>query len=271
MSTLAPARHILIVEEDHQLGDMLADMLQMEGYQTDRAATLKAALSKINEQLYDFVLTDLLTHTPPPRDGRAYLNTVQQLRQQCHPVPVGILTGWSVDLNAAERAGFAFAFQKPYDIDAVLRRIADHLNAPFTPEQQQQAQILRSYLHAFSLGNEEMLRALCTPSACYYPLTRNPLTSAREIIGVEAYLAYVQQVHWRLPDLRIEHVIIFQHRGRLIARYMLSWQGPGDQCPRITGSVQCRFLGERISHIGEALPPARLREFLEPLVPCTGA
>lgn len=271
MSTLAPARHILIVEEDHQLGHLLADLLQLEGYQTEVATSLTEALSNIDGQLYDFVLTDLFATAPQARQGHALLYTAHQVRQRCYPIPVGILTGWQIDPPAIERAGFAFALQKPFDIDLILHRIADYLNTPFSPEQQQQAQLLRRFLRAVSMGDGETLRGLCVPGVCYYPLTRTPLTDARQILGLEAYLTYVQQLRQRLPELRFEHVIIVLHRARLIARYSMSWQGKGSQRHWITGSVQCRFLGERISRIGEALPTKPLQELLEASPPPTSS
>jgi hypothetical protein len=58
-------------------------------------------------------------------------------------------------------------------------------------------------------------------------------------------------------------VIIVHHRARLIASYNMSWQGKDGQRHWIVGSVQCHFLGERISRIGEALPTKPLRELLE--------
>lgn len=270
MSTLAPARRILIVVKDRQLGDLLVTMLQLEGYQTEVATSLAEALGTIEGQLYDLVVTDLFVTAPPDRQGTAFLHAGQQLRQRCHPIPVGILTGWPVDPEAVERAGFAFALQKPFDLDVILQRIADRLNPPFTPDQQQQAHLLRRFLQAVGMHDGETLRALCTPGVCYYPLTRTPLTDARQMIGIEAYLTYVHQLHQRLPELRFEHVVIVQQGARLIARSMMSWQGEGGQRLQITGSLQCRFLGERISRIGEALPAKRLRELLEAQPPPTG-
>lgn len=263
MRTITIEQRILLVQDDPTLQTLLATVLQGEGYTTEAASTLEAALTKVEEQFYDLIVTELL-ETILPRCGDAHLEGVRRLRQACHPTPVGLLTTWPIDLGAAERAGVAFALHLPCDLEDILRHIAANLNAPLTPEQDQQAQLLRRFLEAVSQGDQATLRVLCAPTVAYYPLTRNVFTQARAILGIDAYVAYVHLVHQRLPDSRIEHVAIFTHRNRLIARYLWSWQGPGEQRQMLTGSVQCRFRGELIAQIGEALPTERLRALLEP-------
>lgn len=262
MNALTPARRILLVEAEPSHQILLATILQEDGYHAEAVSSLEAALSKVHTQLYDLVLMDLLTETAPTRGDITHLHGALHLRQQCYPIPVGLLTAWQIDLAAAERAGFVFALRKPFDLDVVLRRIVDCLNAPFTPEQQQQAQVLRRFLESVSQGDEGALRRLCTPTVAFYPLTGSAFTQERAILGIDAYLAYVRLVHQRLLGFRLEHVAIFAHKGRLIARYLLSWLGLDEQRQWVTGSVQCRFRGELIAQIGEALPTQWLREAL---------
>lgn len=123
MSTIIPARRILLVEEDAELQQPLESFLQSEGYHTEAVSTLEAALGKLDAQLYDLVLTDLLTTTPPKRGDTTHLQEVLRLRQACHPIPVGLLTTWPIDLEAAERAGLAFAVPLLHDLDGILRLI----------------------------------------------------------------------------------------------------------------------------------------------------
>ncbi len=262
MVTTETARRVLIVEGDRDLNLLLTDLLHDAGYEAESAFSLEEALHKTNEQLYDLVLTDHLTEGPPAPGHRASLRLVRSLRQAYHPTPVGLLTTWPIDLSEAERDGFAFALRKPFDIDVVMQRVAACLNIALTPEQQQQEQHLRRLLQAVSQDDEATLRALCAPTVAYYPLTGSILTSERAILGIERYLSHVHQMHQRLKQCRIEHVHIFTQRGRLIARHLCSWQGLPGQRHRMSGSVQCRFRGEHITHIGEALPTRRLRELL---------
>ncbi len=257
-ASTSTAPRILIAEHDHQLRGLLETMLHLEGYEVDGTATLEEAFEKVDQNLYSLVLTDLFTSTTQPQ-----LDAARQLQQRCRPTPVGIVTGWRIDQGEVKRGGFAFAIQKPFDIDDVLQRIADHLNTSFTPEEYQQTQIIRRALQALSQGDWETLRILCTPTLCYYPLTRSVFTRERAIIGIDAYLAYAQLVRQRLPGFQINQMVIFQHPKGLIARYMTSWQGQNGERQHITSSAICRFRGDRISQIGVAQPRERLRALLE--------
>lgn len=258
LASASNGHRILIAEEDHQIRDLLTQLLHLEGYETDEAATLDAALTKVDEHIYDVVLTDLFGPVPKPS-----LDGIRRLQEHCHPIPVGILTGWGVDQEEIERAGFAFVMPKPFDIDVVLRKVADLLNPAFTPAQHQQAQLIRRYLKALSQGDWEGLRALCIPTLRYYLLTRSAFTTERGFVGFERFLDYARLVYQRLPGFQIEHAVIFQHSKGLIARYNLSWQKSEGQRRWITGSMVCHFRGERISQIGEALNTNLLRKLLE--------
>jgi len=257
-ASVTNGHRILIAEGDHQIRALLTEVLHLEGYETDGAATLDAALTKVDEHLYDLVLTDLFGPSPIPP-----LDSIRRLQERCHPIPVGILTGWSVDQDEIERAGFAFAMPKPFDIDVILQKIASSLNPPFTLAQQQQAQLIRHYLKALSQRDWAALRALCTPTLGYYLLNGSIFTTQRGFIGIEQYLDYAQLICQRLPGFQIEHAVIFKHPKGLIARYNLGWQKSDGQRQWITGSMIYRFQGERISQIGEALNTRLLRKLLD--------
>lgn len=250
--------HILVAEPDYPLGDMLTTMLRLERYDADVALTLEDALAKVDTSLYNLVLTDLFITRPP-----IHLDNALRLQGGCYPTPVGILTAWPVSPDEAKRGEFAFVLPKPFDIHVLLERIGSLLNPPFIAEQQQQAQIIQRYLNALSRGEWEALRTLCTPDVGYYPLTRSVFTRAREIKGINAYLAFAQQARSHLPDFAIERAIIFQRTKYPVTRYLASWRGPDGQRRGIAGSVVCRFRGERIFQIGVAQNTQRLQALLE--------
>jgi two-component system, OmpR family, response regulator VicR len=251
----ATGRRILIAEDDHSIVELLTTLLHTEGYETDEVATLHAAQERIEENVYDLVVADFFTRDNQPPQ----LLDAQQLQQRFHPTPVGIITGWRVDQNLAKRAGFAFLLEKPFDLDELLQRIAACLDPPFTPEQAQLAHVIRRSLQALSAGDWETLCALCTPTFSYYLLTRSVFIADRALIGMDAYLAYARLLHQRLPGFRIDQVVIFQHSKGLIARYRANWQAPDGKWLRFSGSVLCRFQGERISRIGAVQPRARMQ------------
>lgn len=259
MSASASNRQrILIAEHDRQVRELLATLLHMEGYEPDQAETLEDALEKVDSQLYHVVLTDLFRLPNQPR-----LSTAQRLQQRCHPTPVGILTGWQVDQDEAKQAGFAFVLPKPFNIDELLERIAAQFNPPFSPAEEQQARIIRRSLQALSAGDWETMRRLLTPDVGYYPLTHSVFTLQREILGIEAYLAYAQLVRSNLPGFRIEQVVIFHHPTGLIARYRISWQGQDGKRQHLAQSAVCRFRGAHITQIGVSQPTQRFRALLK--------
>lgn len=140
MYVLAPlCERVLVVEHDSQVRTLLTTLLQQEGYLPDEAGSLEEALEKVDTRVYDLVVTDLFAGSAQP-----HLDTARRLQQHCRPTPVGIITGWRIDQADAEHAGFAFAIQKPFDLDAVLQCIAECLNRSFTPEEQQ-APVIRRY------------------------------------------------------------------------------------------------------------------------------
>lgn len=255
--TSQPQR-ILIVEQNRSIRDLLHIFLQEEGYEAERAASLAEAFDKVNEHLFDLVIMDPIVLPDQPRLAAAH-----RLKEECQPTPVGIITAWPIPQEEVERAGFAFLVHKPFSMEDLLQRIADHLNQPFTPEQQQQARVIRRAMEAMSAGDWDTLRALCMPTVSYYLLTRSVFTQDRAFIGIEALLGYAQLVQQQLPGFHIEHMVPFQHAQGLMARFNISWQGHDGQRQAIAGTATCRFHGERLRQIAIALPTQRLRELLK--------
>jgi CheY-like chemotaxis protein len=255
----ATGPRILLAEQEDSIRELMSTLLHLEGYVADEATTLHEAVERLEENSYDLVITDLLTasHQPPS------LLNVQHLKQRCHPTPVGIVTGWRIDHEAAQRAGFAFLLGKPFNLDELLQRIADSLNPPFTALEAQQAHLIRRALQALSAGDWETMRALCAPTLSYYQLTRSGIMTERAFIGLEAYLTYAERVRSRLPGFRIDQVVILQHPKGLIARYRTSWQALDGARLHLTNSAIYRFRGERISQLGVAQPRVRLQALAE--------
>jgi CheY-like chemotaxis protein len=251
-------QRILIVEQNGSIRDLLHIFLEQEGYETELAASLDEAFTKVDEALFNLVVMDPFALPNQPR-----LAAARRLKQRCIPTPVGVITGWQIPSEEAERAGFAFLMQKPFNLEDLLQRIASRLDQPFTPEQQQQASIIRQAMAAMSAGDWEALRALCMPTICYYPLTRSIFMPERALIGIEAFLAYAQLVRQQLPDLQIKQMVIFPHTRGLMARYNIRWQGHDNRRPSLSGTAICRFRGERLSQIAISLPTQRLRALLE--------
>ena len=141
MTALDAAPRLLVVDDDQELLDTLQQVLSDEGYQVRAVASLSEALVLLNEQTFDFILTDSFRAPPDPP-----LHSVLSLLTRAAPTPVGVMTAWNLSEQEAQQAGFACLIRKPFDLDAFMATLAACINQPLTPEQAQQARIVRAIL-----------------------------------------------------------------------------------------------------------------------------
>lgn len=188
LSPTSQPHRILVVEQNQPICELLHLFLEQEGYETERVASLKEALTDIDEHPFDFVLMDPFALPNQPRLAQASL-----LKKRCYPTPVGIITGWPIPPEEAERVGFAFLVHKPFSFKQVLERIASRLNHPFTPEQQQQAQVIRRSLEA--LMQEIGRRCACCVRR------RSAMSRSHAVSSRLNGLSSVSRPPWRMPNL----------------------------------------------------------------------
>jgi len=106
---------VLIVEDDEDLREMMAQMLTLEGYEAATAANGREALEYLKEaQTPEVILLDLMM---PVMDGWEF-----RRRQQADPalarVPVIVLS--ALDPSRAASVDAAAFLKKPLDFDHLL-------------------------------------------------------------------------------------------------------------------------------------------------------
>ncbi|MDT4992568.1 MAG: hypothetical protein QOH97_2460 [Actinoplanes sp.] len=108
---------ILVVDDDPAIRQLLADLLEMEGYEVSQAVDGLAAVRAVKASSPDFVVLDVMM---PGLDGYEVLSTIRA--QKGEPVPVLMLTaGAEPDSDARAWAhGVDFYLAKPFTPDAVL-------------------------------------------------------------------------------------------------------------------------------------------------------
>lgn len=111
---------VLVVDDEHYIVDLLADLLEEEGYRVDRAYDGVDALEAIARSAPDVVVADVMM---PRLDG---LSFVGRLRERGDPIPVVLMSAAVTPRNP----GVTFV-AKPFDIDHMLSVIADILQGPF--------------------------------------------------------------------------------------------------------------------------------------------
>ena len=122
LQSLTPSRcPVLIVEDDEDLRDMMAQMLSIEGFDATAVANGREALEYLHSTAKPHVI--LLDLMMPVMDGWEFRRQ-QQADPELAPVPVIVLSA----LDPA-RAGAvdALAFlKKPLDFDRLLELVREH-------------------------------------------------------------------------------------------------------------------------------------------------
>jgi two-component system response regulator PilR (NtrC family) len=107
---------ILVVEDEPDLGKVLASLLRREGYKVDLTETGSGAVERLGQEIYDLVITDVRL---PGASGIDVLKTSKEL---CPEAPVIVITAFASDETAEEaRKLGAFNFiTKPFDNEKIV-------------------------------------------------------------------------------------------------------------------------------------------------------
>lgn len=245
MLTRPPSRRrLLVVEHDLATLEMVEAVLIDEDYAVMTASSLELALALVAEHVFDFILTDLFASST-----RAPFAAAEVLRTHAHPTPVGVMTGWSLPMQAVKRSGLACLVNKPFEIDTLLATIAACVSSPFSAAQERRAHIVREYFAALSGQEWDRLRGLCTDDFTFYLPANTPFAIAEPIRGRETYLTFVQEVQMRLPGFRFDALATFACPGGVAVRYCESWLLMDGTRNFMTGAVICTFAGERLCQV----------------------
>lgn len=248
---------VLIVEDDDDIRESVRILLTEEGYQTVVAASLAQAHALMDEHTFALILTDLFARSPAHA-----LDSVAQLRDNAHPTPVGILTGWNLSPAAVAAQGFAFLARKPFDVDDLATSIAAAIDTPLGPDDEPRAQVVRRYFELLSARDWDALVGLCTADVTYVLPGDSPFSAT--VQGKEAFRAFTEETFRQFPAARFDDIHIYATPQGLAARYQGSWLTGEQAEQRLTGSVVFQFDGTHIRQIGVRLNDERLRALVEP-------
>ncbi len=115
--------HILIVEDDINLGQILFQELKKNNHDVELVENGEAAISRINKYIYDLMLTDLKL---PGMDGIELLKRVKASNQSTIVI---VMTGYaSVDTAVvAMKNGAQDFIQKPFGLQEITQKVDDAL------------------------------------------------------------------------------------------------------------------------------------------------
>lgn len=123
--------HILLAEDDINLGQLLQTYLKTKGFEVSLAQNGKIAFEKFNKEQFDFCIFDVMM---PEMDG---FTLAKEIREIDKKIPILFLTAKSMKENKLE--GFSIGaddyMTKPFQmeellarINAILRRVVDNTN-----------------------------------------------------------------------------------------------------------------------------------------------
>lgn len=117
---------ILLVEDDARVADFVVRGLKAEGYVATAVGTAEEALPLLRAGGIDLALFDVML------PGQSGMELCQQLRAECNPVPILMLTamGSVQDRVAGLRCGADDYLPKPFAFDELLARIEALLRRP---------------------------------------------------------------------------------------------------------------------------------------------
>lgn len=112
-------KKILIVDDDMELRDHLAEVLRGDGYQTNNASSAKEAYEKLSSEEFDIVLLDYMM---PKKSGIDALIEIRGLRPKAKVV---MITAFASIENAIEaiKKGASDYISKPFKIEHLLLTI----------------------------------------------------------------------------------------------------------------------------------------------------
>ncbi|MDX1779639.1 MAG: response regulator, partial [Thermodesulfobacteriota bacterium] len=112
---------LLVIEDEEEVRNLLADILTDAGHQVITACDGNQGLEMVKENEVDMVFSDL---GMPGISGWQVAETIKSTNKQ---MPVVIITGWNVDLDDKEltEKGVDFIAFKPFSVKQVLKLVQD--------------------------------------------------------------------------------------------------------------------------------------------------
>jgi CheY-like chemotaxis protein len=114
-----PAKDLLIVEDEQALCDLLADVLEGEGYVVRKSGNGLDALHLIRERRPNLIFLDMMM---PVMDGWQFLEELRA-NPKWADIPVVLMTA-VYDMSSLEtRTGARAILSKPFDIELIIEAV----------------------------------------------------------------------------------------------------------------------------------------------------
>lgn len=117
------AKHILVVDDEQDICDLLSIELMDQGYNYFIANSVTEAVKILKNSPVDLVITDIRM---PQKSG---IELLKELRKNNHQLPVVFMTGFSdITENQALSLGASAVVAKPFEMSQMVKVCSDILN-----------------------------------------------------------------------------------------------------------------------------------------------
>ena len=124
--------HILIVDDEETVRDIIAAALTFAGYHVETASNGREAVQRFERQRADLVITDLVM---PEKDG---IEIVTELRKTQPDLAIIAMSGQSshspLYLGMAKKLGARRTLAKPFSVETLLTTVKEVLADSNSPE-----------------------------------------------------------------------------------------------------------------------------------------
>jgi CheY-like chemotaxis protein len=110
--------HILLIEDDVMITELVVTVLEDEGYAVVVCLTPPDAMSLLDRLRFDLVITDGFSREP----GAVFVNTADLVRG-AGVTPIALFSAHRLDRERAQEAGFRDLITKPFDLDTLVRQV----------------------------------------------------------------------------------------------------------------------------------------------------
>lgn len=117
---------ILIVDDEYLIADILGFALEDEGYMVVKAGNGRKALEVLDRERPSLVITDFMM---PVMDGLEFARAVRE-RPAFANLPLFLMSGAQGSIGRASPELFAVVFDKPFDIERVIREVIEFVGRP---------------------------------------------------------------------------------------------------------------------------------------------
>jgi CheY-like chemotaxis protein len=240
-------RRLLVVEDDLDSLDMLSSLLEAGGYEVTKVQSSAVALHWLERETFDLVLADLMLESRRLDDS---WTDIENLVKLARPAQVGLLTGWIVPQEEADKHGVAFVIRKPSTREELFSFLAAALHLPAIPSSR--IALLRAYFKALEDRLYDDLHALCTDDVIYRLPGTDPKFS-NEIRGREQFVPFTAQTFRAFPDTQFELTSIRPLPDGALVEYVSAWRD-GEVVRTTPGAVMFELRDAAISRIEVRVP-----------------